>query len=145
MWHQSLLYKLKKAGVHGRLLQWFSNYLSNRSQRVCLRSQQSLIGNIKAGVPQGSVLGPLLFLIYINDLTNVTFSKMKLFADDTSLYVDFDNPDQASATINIDLQNIQDWANQWLVKFSPTKTKLMTCSNKKRTYPDIKFDNVTLQ
>ena len=67
---------------------------------------------------------------------------MKLFADDTSLYIDFDNADQASAIINEDLKSIQDWANQWLVKFSPTKTKLMTCSNKKRIYPDIKFDNV---
>ena len=145
MWHRGLLFKLQKAGVHGPLLRWFENYLINRCQRVCIRGQHSLTGYIKAGVPQGSVLGPLLFLIYINDLTNVTFSKMKLFADDTSLYIDFDNADQASAIINEDLKSIQDWANQWLVKFSPTKTKLMTCSNKKRIYPDIKFDNVVLK
>jgi hypothetical protein len=119
-------------------------YLHNRHQRVVIRGQQSEVGLIKAGVPQGSVLGPLLFLIYINDLTAVTRSKIKLFADDTSLFIEFDEPNNASDIMNEDLNSIQQWANQWLVKFSPPKTKLMTCSYKKRTYPPIKFNKVTL-
>ena len=104
------------------------------------------LGNqlIKAGVPQGSVLGPLLFLLYINDLTQVTRANIKLFADDTSLYVEFDNPDAAANVLNVDLQNIQNWAQQWLIKFSAPKTKMMTCSYKKNNYPTVSFDNENL-
>ena len=61
--------------------------------------------------------------------------KMKLFADDTSLYIEFDNANSASEALNEDLINIQQWADQWLVKFSPSKTKLMTCTYKKKDYP----------
>jgi hypothetical protein len=144
VWHEGLIYKLQRIGIHGCLLQWFKDYLHERFQRVVIRGQKSEIGLIKAGVPQGSVLGPLLFLIYINDLTSVTMSNMKLFADDTSLYVEFDNPQTAAVTLNEDLTNIQKWADQWLVKFSPPKTKLMTCSYKKKDCAPIIFNNVTL-
>jgi hypothetical protein len=144
VWHEGLIYKLQRIGINGCLLHWLKNYLSERFQRVVIRGQASELGLIKAGVPQGSVLGPLLFLIYINDLTAVTRSNMKLFADDTSLYVEFDNPQTASDIINEDLEKVQSWADQWLVKFSPSKTNLMTCSYKKKDYPPIKFNNKTL-
>ena len=145
VWHEGLLYKLQKAGICGKLLKWFKNYLSDRYQQVLIRGQKSEIGLIKAGVPQGSVLGPLLFLIYINDLTNITQCNIKLFADDTCLYIEFDNPAVASESVNKDLENIQNWADQWLVKFSPPKTKLMTCSFKQTNATDIKFNNVQLE
>ena len=144
VWHEGLIHKLKTFGIHGNLLKWFKNYLSDRHQKVIIRGQSSEAGLIKAGVPQGSVLGPLLFLIYINDITQVTRSKMKLFADDTSLYVEFDNPNAAANILNVDLQSIQDWANQWLVAFSQPKTKAMTCSYKKRVNPNVKFGDTTL-
>ena len=104
--------KLKKIGLHGGILKWFGSYLSDRYQSVVVRGQSSNPGLIRAGVPQGSVLGPLLFLIYINDLIAATRSNIKLFADDTSLYIDFDDANETSETLNYDLQNIQDWANQ---------------------------------
>ena len=96
VWHKGLIYKLRKIGISGTLLLWFMDYLNDRHQRVVVRGQQSEVGSIKAGVPQGSVLGPLLFLIYIDDITLVTETKMKLFADDTSLYIEFDDPVQAA-------------------------------------------------
>ena len=145
VYHKGLIYKLRKIGIYGNLLVWFIDYLHERHQRVIIRGQESEKGLIKAGVPQGSVLGPLLFLIYINDLTLVTQTNMKLFADDTSLYIEFDNADTASAVLNQDLVDVQAWANQWLVEFSPPKTKLMTCTYKKKVYPPISFDGNVLQ
>jgi hypothetical protein len=85
VWHSGLIYKLRKIGICGRLLDWFIDYLRERHQRVVIRGQESQTGIIKAGVPQGSVLGPLLFLVYINDITLLARRNMKLFADDTTL------------------------------------------------------------
>ena len=87
VWHQGLLYKLRKIGIKGDLLLWFKDYLTDRKQKVVIRGQSSEWGDIMAGVPQGSSLGPLAFLIYINDLANVVTCNLKLFADDTCLYV----------------------------------------------------------
>ena len=115
-------------------------------QQVVIRGQQSEVGIIKAGVPQGSVLQrPLLFLIYINDLTNLTQCNIKLFVDDTSLFIEFDNPDVAAEALNKDLVNIQGWADQWLIKFSPAKTKLVTCSFKKKQATTFRFNNIELE
>ena len=145
VWHKGIIYKLRKIGIGGTLLLWFIDYLNNRRQRVVIRGQESELGLIKAGVPQGSVLGPLLFLIYINDLTDVTDCKMKLFADDTSLYIEFDNEITASEQMNEALTKVHEWSLQWLVTFSAPKTKLMTCTNKTKNYPPIEFQGTQLQ
>ena len=110
-------------GLCCRLLAWFINYLQDRHQRVVIRDQQSEIGKIKACLPQGSVLGPLLFLTYINDIAMFTRSSMILFADNAILYVEIDNQNGTSAILNDDLGNLQQWADQWLIKCSPSKNK----------------------
>ena len=86
IWLPGLIFKMKSFGVSGDLLELVKNFLSNRFQRVVLNGQTSEWAKINAGVPQGSVLGPLFFLIYINDLTDRISSIVKLFADDTSLF-----------------------------------------------------------
>ena len=83
VWHEGLVYKLRQNGINGKLLALLTNYLSNRKQRVVINGTESGWGNVKAGVPQGSVLGPLLFLVYVNDLENGMKSSVKFFADDT--------------------------------------------------------------
>ena len=86
--HDILLYKLHNYGVRGRAYDWFKNYLTNRVQFTCVNNISSTVAEITCGVPQGSVLGPLLFLIYINDIANaVPNEKVRLFADDTNLFL----------------------------------------------------------
>ena len=92
VWHKGLLYKLQTVGITGHFLQWFTDYLNNRKQRVVLPGVFSHWTDLKAGVPQGSILGPLLFLIYINDIVRNINSSIRVFADDTSLYIIVENP-----------------------------------------------------
>ena len=104
-------------GISGDLLKWFSSYLDGRKQCVVLQGVESKWNCIKAGVPQGSILGPLLFLIFINDIVTEIGSSIRLFADDTSLFIIVDNPDVAAEILNADLEKIAKWAEAWLVKF----------------------------
>lgn len=131
VWHPGLLYKLEMCGISGNLLGWFKSYLSDRSQRVIVNGKTSDWCEITAGVPQGSVLGPLLFLIYINDIVNtVSHCKIRMFADDTCLFLQVDDRIEAAALLNEDIQSIYNWSNDWLIQFSPPKTKSLTISNK---------------
>ena len=79
VWHKGLLFKLKQAGISGKLQDWFQNYLNNRKQRVCVDGSTSGWTIISAGVPQGSILGPLLFLVYINDIVDDLNANIRLF------------------------------------------------------------------
>ena len=130
VWHTGLLYKLRAAGVTGNVLQWFKNYLSDRQQRVVLPGISSAWNFIKAGVPPGSILGPLLFLVYINDIVTDIGSNIRLFVDDTSLYTVVDNPLVAAETLNADLGKISSWAATWLLTFYPNKGVALLFSRK---------------
>ncbi len=130
VWHRGLLAKLSSIGITGTLHDWFSSYLSSRQQRVVIHNTRSDWKNINAGVPQGSILGPLLFLIYINDIVTEIHSNIRLFADDTSLYFIVDDPITASQTLNDDLEKIHTWSKNWLVDFNPNKTETMLISRK---------------
>ena len=95
VWHKGLIHKLKQSGISENLLEWFQNYLYGREQRVVINSSNSNWLPIRVGVPQGSILGPLLFNILINDIVNEINAEIKLFADDTSLYLIVDNPNDS--------------------------------------------------
>ena len=104
-----MIYKLKAYGVEGELLK---KYLQNRERRVVLNGQTSEWRKILSGVPQGSVLGPLLFLIYINDLLDGINSLCKIFADDTSLFSKVYDIHKSASKLNDDLEKISYWAYQ---------------------------------
>jgi hypothetical protein len=124
VWHKGLIHKLNVCGISGKLLDWLKDYLTDRQQRVIINGEHSDWGKLNAGVPQGSVLGPLLFLIFINDITHVIWHcKIRLFADDTCLFIEVDDPDTAGDLVDEDLKNISQWAAKWKVTFSPPKTK----------------------
>ena len=104
--HHILLKKLQKVGVHDIELCWFQNYLENRKQYVFLNGHSSSLLNIDIGVPQGSILGPLLFLIYINDLPDASSLITFLFADDTTLLYSYENIDELISIVNSEFRKV---------------------------------------
>ncbi len=142
VWHKGLLYKLEKYGIKdhpdgSKTLSWFTSYLKDRGHRVSIDGKTSSVRRINAAVPQGSVLGPLLFLVYINDITLDVDSDIFLFADDTSIFTSgFDNQ-QLAMRINSDLNKITLWARKWKITINPTKTVCMLFS--KKPSPDKNF------
>ena len=150
VWHEGLLFKLKQNGIEGNLLNLFQNYLTNRKQRVVLNGMESNWGDIRAGVPQGSVLGPLLFLIYINDLGEGIESHVKFFADDTSLFSIIKDPIVSADKLQHDLNSISEWARQWKMSFNPDPTKqaeeiLFSHKKIKVDHPPLHFNNIEVK
>ena len=145
VWHPGLIFKLKQNGIRGNLLNFFISYLSDRHQRVGINGSYSEYSKIKSGVPQGSVLGPLLFLIYINDLQNNIKSKVKFYADDTMLYSIVKDPTISASDLNHDLDLIQKWAHQWKMEFNPDPLKqateiIFSCKRNKPNHPPLYFN-----
>lgn len=143
VWHSGLLYKLKRLGLSNSLVRWFDSYLSGRQQQVILDGVSSTPSLVQAGVPQGSILGPLLFLIYINDLVSDLTCEPFLYADDTMLMDTFSSPQECLRKINHDLSTILSWGTRWKVLFNPDKTLYMTITKKKNPihFPHPVFNN----
>lgn len=141
VWHTGLIHKLEQNGIVGSLLEWFKDYIRDRQQRVVINGQASDWVNIGAGVPQGSILGPLLFLIYINDIVLDIKSDIYLFADDTSLLKIIRHPQQSILELNADLETLSTWAGQWAVTFNATKTVYTIISRK---IVPIQYDPIVL-
>ena len=146
VWHEGLLFKLQQYGISGELITLIKDFLSCRKQRVVLNGQHSPWADVKVGVPQGSILGPLLFLIYINDLPNGLNSNVKLFADDTSLFSVFHNTTDSANLLNSDLSKINEWPLQWKMSFNPDPIKqaqeiIFSRKTSKRNHPGLTFNN----
>ena len=110
VWRRGLLHKLKQNGISGKLFDIITDFLNFRKQRVVLNGQYSPWTSVEAGVPQGSILGPLLFLIYINDLSDDLTTNVKLFSDDTLLFSIVHNMNTSTINLNSDLKKIKNWA-----------------------------------
>ena len=123
VWHAGLIYKLRRNGISGVLIKILSDFLNYRYQRVVLNGQTSNWSKVKAGVPRGSILGPLLFLVYINDLSVGLISNPKLFADGTSLFSVVHDMGISTQNLNQDLIKINNWAVQWKMSFNPDPIK----------------------
>ena len=127
--HSIMAKKLEKAGIKGTELLWFKNYLANRQQFVSVNGKDSECRAIKKGVPQGSILGPYLFLVYINDLTSCTSLFAILFADDTSFLISGKNLNEIIKTLNIELQKVCEWFRANELSLHAGKTKFMIFTN----------------
>jgi hypothetical protein len=127
--HEILLKKMHKMGIRGNELDWFKNYLSNRKQFVYLNGKSSSLLEILLGVPQGSILGPILFLIYINDLPLSSLLKSLLFADDTALLASGSNIDDLVEFVNNEFHKVVYYFRKNRLSLHPEKTKFMVFSN----------------
>ena len=149
IWHEGLLHKCKNEfGITGSLLNWLKSYLSDRSQRVQVRNSSSGPREINAGCPQGSVLGPLLALIYLNNLSQRINNEILLFADDTSLYASHTatNLPTIQASLQKDLNEIHRYGQKWAITFNASKTTQQTFSRKKENHPPtLTFEGVPIR
>ena len=119
-----LLLKLEAVGIKGRVLEWISDFLTGREQRIQIRGETSEWVTVLSGVPQGSVLGPVLFLIYINDIIINIDSTVKLFADDAKIYRTLKSPNDTGA-LQQDLKLLENWSKKWLLKCNESKCKVI--------------------
>ena len=123
--HERLLLKLKGYGIEGNLLHWFRNFLTNRQQRVVVRGTFSSWTHVRSGVPQETILGPILFLIYVNDISSNISSSIKMFADDTKVYREITDLENDTRTLQTDIVRLVDWATLWQLRFNPEKCETM--------------------
>lgn len=131
--HHDLITTLSSIGIHGTLLTWFASYLTNRSQQVVLDGHSSATSPVSSGVPQGSILGPLLFSIYLNPLANIPLSrnsKLIMYADDIVLYRPIHSPIDVEV-LQTDVDQVAAWITSADLSLNCNKTKLMVLSHKR--------------
>ncbi|KAJ4430057.1 hypothetical protein ANN_22265 [Periplaneta americana] len=142
--HDILIDKLSRLGIDKRVVLWIQEFLKGRTQRVRVGHEISEIGNISSGVPQGSVLGPLLFIIYVNDLCQNITSNVRLFADDCIIYRKIRNNSDVDA-IQTDLNKIYNWALMHKMKINGSKSKSITfCKTRGETSLNYEFSGVVI-
>ena len=122
--HKRLILKMRNHCIQGKLLDWISEWLKDRKQKVGIRGVLSDWAEVLSGVPQGSVLGPLLFLIYINDLESGIDNWILKFADDTKIFSQITN-DNDRKVLQEDLSKLISWSEKWQMLFNNSKCKVM--------------------
>ena len=128
--HSLLLHKLYHYGIRGSTNNWIETFLYNWTQVVAVDGETSDKVHVESGVPQGSVLGPSLFLFYINDLPQRLYSTVRLFADDTVVYLTVSS-DSERSKLQSDLDKLAKWENNWKMEFHPEKCTVLTVSKKR--------------
>ena len=151
VWHAGLLHKLKSYGTSAQIFDLISSFLSNRRLRVVLDGKYSQEYPVNGGVPQGSILGPTLFLLSINDLPDDFICNIAIYADDTTLYSKWDQASdmwqqlELVSELESDLGHTVDWGRKWLVDFNAGKTQLVSFDRSKTTGAiDVKMDGFVL-
>ena len=143
--HNLLIHKPRSFGFNGNLLNWIQNYLSDRHQSVIINGKESDSLPVTSGVPQGSILDPLFFVLYINDLPNVCSSKVSLYADDARVFRKIKSINDC-ILLQKDLDSLLAWSHKWKMKFNPAKCNVISISRKSHV-PNFQYclDNNFLQ
>ena len=132
--HQRLIYKLSKLGIEENILCWIESFLFRRKQRVSVNGSYSVWSDVYSGVPQGSVLGPLLFILYINDMSSNVKCPIKIFADDTKLYNKVTDNVLDAEHLQEDLNSLSIWCDTWKLKFNPAKCHVLHIGKQNMQY-----------
>jgi AraC-like DNA-binding protein len=144
--HERLLLKLERYGIGGNLLLWFRNFLTNRKQRVVIQGTPSEWSSVISGTPKGTILGPILFLLYINDVSDNVKSKIKLFADDTKIYREIKDPTIDTVILQSDLNSVSEWANKWKMHFNVSKCEVMRITHSRdKSVPNYHLEEMSLK
>lgn len=143
--HERLLIKCEHYGINGNLLKWIRAFLTGRNQFVSVSGTDSPDLPVRSGVPQGSVLGPLLFMLFINDISNGVKSPLHLFADDSIVFRSI-KTDEDLEIVQSDLNVLNEWSSHWLLRFNATKSQQITIRQGNAPYhpPHLQLDGVTL-
>ncbi|BHF66440.1 hypothetical protein SprV_0200945700 [Sparganum proliferum] len=131
--HQRLLHKLKKIGIGGNFLKWIENFLLGRHQVVCIGQGKSDPAMVGSGVPQGSVLGPILFLIYVDDAARALDCEVAMFADDMKIWSVIRGPADEDI-LQVNLNRLEEWSSRWLLRFNVESVSNLRCSGFPVTY-----------
>ena len=137
--HERLLIKCESYGVTGKILKWVRDFLSNRSQRVKVNHEKSSYNDVLSGIPQGSILGPILFTLFINDIPEGLFNPCKIFADDTKLYgksVNF-------VSLQDDIDKLNNWSLRWNLFFNSDKCKVLHMGKRNPNHEYLIKDNIS--
>ena len=152
VWHAGLLHELKSYGISGQIFGLISSFLSNRQLPVVLDGKSSQEYPVNAAVPQGSILGPTLFLLYINDLPDDAICNIAIYVDDTTLYSKCDQASdlwqqlELACKLESDLRDTVDWGRKWLIDFNAEKTQLVSYDRSKNTSAsDVKMDGFVIE
>ena len=130
--HRRLMGKLEAYGINGPVLEWVREYLHGRTQVVVVNGEQSHEARVISGIPQGTVLGPLLFVIYINDLLDNISSSGFLYADDTKIFRKISSKNDA-LSLQADIDKLEEWSESWLLKFHPDKCHVLSLGKLENT------------
>ena len=152
VWHAGLLCKIKSYNISGQKFGFISSFLNNRQLQVVLNGKPSQEYPVNPGVPQGSTLGPTLFLLYINDLPDYVTCDIAIYADDATLYSKCDQASdmwqqlELASELESDLQDTVDWGRKWLADFNAGKTQLVSFDQSNNTgVIDVKMDESVLE
>jgi len=140
--HEKLLHKLSQYGIEQSIIKWICAFLTGRKQRVNVNGSCSHWSDVVSGIPQGSVLGPLLVVLYVNDIPNLLNggTSILMFADDTKLYRQI-KTDVDAKSLQEDVTKLENWSNKWQLKFHPAKCKTMCVNSKDRVPNNYKLYN----
>ena len=141
--HKRLLTKVNGYGLNGEIHDWIRAFLSNRSHKVCVNGEMSSSAEVTSGIPQGSVLGPALFVLYINDLPDELQNEVYLFADDTKIFSQIRNVSDAEH-LQDDINLLGEWSRKWLLSFHPDKCKVLHLGKTNVNHHGYSLDGVEL-
>ena len=135
--HERLLFKLERHGIDGSALQWFRNFLIGRMQRVVIRGTCSSWSPVLSGIPQGTILGPVLFILYVNEISSGILSTVKLYADDTKVCREISDIARDTVILQSELFHLKSWSEAWQLNFNANKCDIMRVThNRDKSVPN---------